>query len=91
MKVPCERPTPKSLDQRTSYASEFVSEMTFPEPFSVLVDGMGNEFNAAFGSWPTCYYVIQDKRLQYVGECDVESDSASYNVRELFAYLNKAV
>jgi len=88
MKVQGERPCPQSTQERIQYAEDFAAEMALPDGFSLRVDGMENEFNAAFGSWPTCYYVVHDKKLRYVGECPVDSASESYNVAELFAFLN---
>lgn len=88
MKVQGERPCPQSALERIQYAKEFAAEMALPDSFALRVDKMENHFNSAFGSWPTCYYVIHHRKLQYVGECPEDSASESYNVAELFAFLN---
>jgi len=84
-----EKPSPKDLNQRIKYAQACAAEHGFPVSFRVLVDSMTNDFNAAFGAWPTCYYVVgEDKKLNYVGECPLDSESATYDVNELFTHLN---
>lgn len=88
MRVQGERPCPQSTQERIQYAKDFAAEMALPDSFCLRVDGMGNAFNTAFGSWPTCYYVVCDKKLRYVGECPEDSACESYNVAELFAFLN---
>lgn len=90
MKVEGERPCPTDLPQKINYAESFMKDMALPSHFQLRIDGMNNDFNTTFGSWPTCYYVIsQDLKLQYVGECTPDSCSDSYNVAELFAFLNE--
>ena len=88
MKFSHERPSPQTLEQRVEYARDCVEELGLPAEWLLRVDGMEDSFNAAFGAWPTCYYVVgEGQRLQYVGECPLESDSASYDIGELFAFL----
>lgn len=87
MKVQGERPCPKTFAERASYAEEFALELKFPATFQLYIDNLENHFNTAFGSWPTCYYVVHNKKLQYIGECPADSASVSYDVAELFSFL----
>lgn len=71
-----------------AYAQECAEELALPSSFQICVDDMDDSFNTAFAAWPTCYYVVNaQKRLEYVGECPVESDQESYDIRELFSVL----
>lgn len=89
MKVHGEQPSPRSLEERLEYARACAAELAFPASFLIRVDDMADSFNAAFGAWPTCYYVVgEDKRLKYVGEVPIGSESDSYDVSELFGVLN---
>lgn len=88
IKVKHERPRPTSLQQRMAYAQECAQELALPSSFRVFVDDMDNSFNTAFAAWPTCYYLVNmQMRLEYVGECPMESDEESYDIRELFSFL----
>lgn len=90
MKWSVEWPRPKTLEERISYAKTCARELKMLPAFTVAVDGMDNDFNTAFRSWPTCYYVVAPgtKRLLYIGDArDDDVDYASYDVRTLFAFL----
>jgi len=82
--------SPKSLEQRKEYAAICSKDMGLQPGFKLLVDGMDNAFNFAFGSWPTGYYVVRvDGTLVYLGQ--PEESEASYDVELLFTFLRKAV
>lgn len=82
LKFSFERPRPTSLTQRAQYAMAASGELGFEAAgFRVLCDGMDDPFNAAFGAWPTAYFLVDERgTLLHVGEA--ESDEAEgYNVR----------
>lgn len=56
----------------------------------MLCDAMDDSFNAAFGAWPTSYYLVDQRgKLLLVGEADEEA--YAYDVRRFIGeVLRKA-
>ena len=86
MKWSVEWPRPVSLLQRAVHA--YVCERDLAIGARVLVDGMDDAFNEAFGSWPTAYYCAdRTGKLLYVGT--PPDGEAAYDVFELISWLRK--
>mmetsp|Transcript_35400 Transcript_35400/g.69435 ORF Transcript_35400/g.69435 Transcript_35400/m.69435 type:complete len:135 (+) Transcript_35400:667-1071(+) len=86
MKWSVEWPRPKTLNIRINYAITCSKDLNLNSDFTVLVDGMDDAFNSAFGSWPTAYYVVSPKaKLLYIGDCKEDCDT--YDVDEMFNFL----
>jgi len=97
MKWSIEWPKPTSMAQRMQYAETCATELQLRPAFTVLVDEMTDDFNNAFRSWPTCYYVIDPTaKLLYIGDSNDNAMNAlpgekqayaSYDVKLLFRFL----
>jgi len=97
MKWSIEWPRPTTLEQRIEYAETCTRGLKLRPAFTVLVDPMSDDFNNAFRSWPTCYYVIDPKgKLLYIGDSNDNAMNAfpgereayaSFDVRLLFRFL----
>jgi len=97
MKWSIEWPKPTTMEQRLQYAETCATELKLRPAFTVLVDHITDDFNNAFCSWPTCYYVIDPKaRLLYIGDSNDNAMNAlpgekqayaSYDVKLLFRFL----
>lgn len=96
MKFSVEWPRPTSLEQRVQYANTCASDLKLMKGFSeIVVDGMDDQFNAAFKSWPTAYYVVDSSgTLLYIGDASDDAPDegemyARYDVHELLEFLRE--
>lgn len=91
LKYSYEHPAPTSLRQRAEYARRCSHELGFEAAgFNLLVDGLDDSFNAAFGAWPTAYYLVdREGALLHVGEAD--GDEHGYDVRRFVTAVRKAI
>lgn len=89
LKFSFERPRPTSLAQRAAYACEASGALGLGGAgFRVLVDGMDDAFNTAFGAWPTAYYLLDRAgTLLHVGEAD--ADAETFDVRRFLAAVRR--
>jgi hypothetical protein len=85
MKWSVEWPRPVDIEQRIKYAQKCVSDLSLQE-FKLLIDPMSDDFNTAFKSWPTAYYVMKGKELSYIGV--PEETSFKYDVKLLLKELD---
>lgn len=89
LKFSHERPRPTSLAQRAAYAAECATELGFASGgMRVLCDSMDDGFNAAFGAWPTAYYLLDWRgMLLLAGEADEGDDH--YDVRRFIGEVHR--
>mmetsp|Transcript_10890 Transcript_10890/g.16441 ORF Transcript_10890/g.16441 Transcript_10890/m.16441 type:complete len:90 (+) Transcript_10890:801-1070(+) len=88
MKWSVEWPRPVDLQQRIEYATKCVSDLSIDE-FDLLIDPMTDDFNTAFKSWPTAYYLMKGRDLVYIGT--PEETECSYDVNLLLGRLDDIV
>ena len=73
---------PKTFEERLKIAQDFLKqELRWP----LIVDGITNAFQDAYAAWPERFYIMEDKRMMYIGQ----SGPHGFNVSEVNEWLKK--
>jgi len=72
---------PKTIEERLAIAADFVAAFQFELP--LVVDEISNPFEKEYAPWPIRFFVLQNKKIQYIAE----PKNCSYDVGQLRLWL----
>lgn len=90
-----EWPRPTSIEERREYARTCFSELGLDtmRNTTLVLDKMSNDFNEAFKSWPTAYYVMDPQgRLLFRDEEEGDRpgyEMAEFDIRHLIGFVTE--
>jgi len=74
---------PKVLSDRIGLARKFVNDQQIE--FPMVVDTMDNQFDEKFASWPLRFYIVQNGKLVFKAQPNLEE--FSYDPKDLSLWL----